>query len=283
MLSPQSLRTSSSRFQIINTSDVVEDAIRNKDPDAAKVLINKRNKREFTYKTWAILIENGVKHLDNDLRNEFRCILVDLAGDKIRTYLRTALQALEEEPVAVFILERRPDLFLERLDGGEIAFHLAVSNGEAQVVEMFLGYLHKTNRQDLMSPKMGDASQHEQRVNQHSAILEKAAERGHIEVVKMLVEFDPKLLGFGFPLHKAVRGGKFEIVEFLLQEKPNLVEQLTPEPNPRSALFEERTLGKEDKTSLEIDKLLVARIIRARGPGKSPRMIKKLLQGPQGN
>lgn len=283
MLPRLSSRTSNSRSQIINTSDVVQDAIRNKDPDAAKALVEKRNRRDFTYKTWAILIETGVKDLDNNLQNEFRSVLVELAGDKIRTYLRAALQTLEEEPVAVFILERRPDLFLERLDGGEITFHLAVWNGEAQVVAMFLEYLHKINRRDLMSPKMGETSQHEKRINQHSAVLEKAAERGHIDVVKMLVDFDSKLLGFGFPLHKAVRGGNFEVVEFLLQEKPNLVEQLTPEPDPRSALFEERNLGREDETSLEIDKLLVARIIRTRGPGKSPRMIKKLLQGPQGN
>ena len=280
---PLSSRTSGSRSQIINSSEIFEDAIRNKDPDAAKTLVNMRNKREFTYKIWAILIETKVEHLEIDLRNEFRCILVDLAGDKIRTYLRTALQTLEEEPVAILILERRPDLFLERLDGGETSFHLAVSNGEAQVVAMFLDYLLKINRQDFLSPKMGEASHHNQHVNEHSAILEKAAERGHIDVVKMLAEFDPKLLNFGFPLHKAVRGGKFEVVEFLLQEKPQLVEQLTPEPDPRSALFEERNLGREDKTSLEIDKLLVARIIRTRGPGKSPRMIKKLLQGPRGN
>ena len=189
---------------------------------------------------------------------------------------------MEEEPVAILILERRPELFLERLDGGETAFHLAISNGEAQVVAMFLDYLYKTNRRDLMSSKMGEVSQHKQRVSRHSTILEKAAERGHIDVVKMLVEFDPKLLGFGFPLHKAVRGGQLKVVEFLLQEKPDIVEQFTPEPDPRSALFEERTLGREDETSSEIDKLLVACIIRTKGPGKSPRMVKKLLQGPQG-
>lgn len=277
-----------SRFSssTVNTSDVIEEAIRNKDLAAAKSLLTKRNRRQFSYKAWAILIETGVKHLDEDLQKEFRSILVDLAGDKILTFLRTALQNLDEEPVAVLILERRPELFLQRLDGVDVPFHLAASNGEAQVVKMFLRFVKEKNRLDLVdpgTPKSKGSSAFENQATQHSTILEKAAERGHLEVIKMLVNFEPKLLDYGYPLHRAVRGGHVSVVEFLLQVRGDLVEKFTPEPYPRSALFEDRTLGKEDASSLEIDKLLVARIIRGGGPGKSPRMIKKLLQGPQGD
>ena len=278
----------SSRFSssTVNTSDVIEEAIRNKDIAAAKSLLTKRNRRQFSYKAWAILIETGVKHLDEDLQNEFRSILMDLAGDKILTFLRTALQNLDEEPVAVLILERRPELFLQRLDGVDVPFHLAASNGEAQVVKMFLRFVKEKDRLDLVDPgtsKFKGSPAFENQATQHSTILEKAAERGHLEVIKMLVVFEPKLLDYGYPLHRAVRGGHVSVVEFLLQVRGDLVEKFTPEPYPRSALFEDRTLGKEDASSLEIDKLLVARIIRGGGPGKSPRMIKKLLQGPQGD
>ena len=278
----------SSKFSssTVNTSDVIEEAIRNKDIAAAKSLLTKRSRRQFSYKAWAILIETGVKHLDGDLQTEFRSILIELAGEKILTFLRTALQNLDEEPVAVLILERRPELFLQRLDGVDVPFHLAASNGEAQVVKMFLRFVKEKNRLDLVdpgTPKFKTSPVFENQATQHSTILEKAAERGHLEVIKMLVDFEPKLLDYGYPLHKAVRGGHVSVVEFLLHVRGDLVEKFTPEPYPRSALFEDRTLGKEDASSLEIDKLLVARIIRGGGPGKSPRMIKKLLQGPQGD
>ena len=278
----------SSKFSssTLNTSDVIEEAIRDKDIAAAKSLLTKRSRRQFSYKAWATLIETGVRHLEENLQNDFRIILIELAGEKLLTFLRTALQNLDEEPVAVLILERRPELFLQRLDGVDVPFHLAASNGEAQVVKMFLRFVKEKNRLDLVDPgapqfKHSPAS--ENQATQHSTILEKAAERGHLEVIKMLVDFEPKLLNYGYPLHKAVRGGHVGVVEFLLHVRGDLVEKFTPEPYPRSALFEDRTLGKEDASSVEIDKLLVARIIRGGGPGKSPRVIKKLLQGPQGN
>lgn len=266
-----------------NISEVINDAIQRKDIAAAKALLTEPERTDFTYRKWTIFLEDEVIDLEDNLRNDFRSVLLDLAGEKIRTYLRTALQNLEDEPVAVLILKRRPELFLVKLDKGDIPFHLAVSNGKAQVVTMFLQYVQEINQRYLVSPEISGPSQPEKRAFQHSAILEKAAERGHLEVVKILAQFDPKLLGSGYPLHKAVRGGHVEIVEFLLQEKPGLVEKFTPEPHPRSALFEDRSLGKEDETSLKIDKLLVARIIRGGEPGKSPRMIRKLLQEPQGN
>ena len=115
--------------------------------------------------------------------------------------------------------------------------------------------------------------------------LEKAAEKGHLDVVKILAAFDKKLLDHGYPLHKAVKEGHLDVVRYLLEEKSDLVEKFTPEPSLKSALFEERTRGKEDESSVEIDKLLVASIIRGPPGGnqsRSPAMIKKLLQGPQG-
>ena len=271
----------------INPVEVIQKAILRKNVSEAKDLLEMRTRRQFIFRDWASLMDTGVHSLDEDMRDIFRSILIELARDKLLAFLRTALQSYEEEPVAMLILKRRPDLFLKKLDG-DSPFHLAASNGEAQVVEMFLNFVKDNDHREMVTPYTngkGDMIVNGDHVTQSMTGLEKAAEKGHLEVVEMLVDFDDRLLDHGYPLHKAVREGRFEVVKYLLKKKSDLVEKFTPEPSPKSALFEERTLGKEDESSIAIDKLLVASIIRG-PPGesrsRSPAMIKKLLQGPQG-
>ena len=69
-------------------------------------------------------------------------MLIELAGDKLGTFLRTALQNADEEPAALLILKQHPELFLEQLEG-DIPFHLAAANREVEVVASFLQYAKK--------------------------------------------------------------------------------------------------------------------------------------------
>lgn len=271
----------------VNPSDIVQKAIQDKDVTKARDLLKERTKSQFMFRDWARLIDTGVNSLNEHLRNEFRAILMEIAKDKISTFLRTALQSSEEEEVAILILQHHPKLFEKKLDG-DSPFHLAASNGEARVVSMFLQFVKDHGRRDMVIPlanEKGNTIGSEQRATQPVTGLERAAEKGHLEVVEMLVDFDKRLLEHGYPLHRAVREGRPNVVKYLLEKKSDLVEKFTPGPSPKSALFEERTLGKEDESSIAIDKMLVASIIRG-PPGvnrtRSPAMIKKLLQGPQG-
>ena len=285
--SPTSTWKPSSSLGSVNPFDIVQKAIQDRDITQVKDLLKERTKRQFMFRDWARLIDTGVHSLDQKLRIEFREHLMELAKDKINTFLRTALQSSEEEEVAILILQYDPKLFEKKLDG-DLPFHLAASNGEAKVVQMFLQFVKDNNRWDMVIPHTngsGGSIETEQMTAQPMTGLEKAAEKGHLEVVELLVDFDERLLDHGFPLHRAVREGRPHIVEYLLDKKSDLVEKFTPGTSPKSALFEERTLGKEDESSIIIDKMLVASIIRG-PPGesrtRSPAMIKKLLHGPQG-
>ncbi len=163
---------------------------------------------------------------------------------------------------------------------------LAASSGHANIVALFIRLAKEEGRQHLTKsgpPGGGESTWSAEDTTQQPTVLERAAEWGHLSVIKMLVDFDKGLLDHGFPLHKAVRGGHAEVVQWLLDERFDLAEKFTPDPYPRSALFEERILGKDDESSREIDKMLMAKIIKGGGRRKSPRLIRKLLKGPQGN
>ena len=100
------------------------------------------------------MIVYEVRGLDGRLRHDFRKVLIELAGDRLHTFLRTALQNADEEPAALLILKQHPELFLEQFEG-DIPFQLAAANREVEFVELFLQYTKKQDRWDLIFPRTG--------------------------------------------------------------------------------------------------------------------------------
>ncbi|MCJ1275547.1 hypothetical protein MMC21_003350 [Puttea exsequens] len=267
----------------LDTRKIVGTAIAENDVESIKSLLLERDKTFLRYRHWAEFFAEDVEALDEVSQEEFRSTLMKIAGDKLCAYLRSALQSSDDEQVALLILNRRPDLFVKRLDD-ELPFNMAASNGQAKVLVRFLEYIKTTGQQHLLFPSIvtdGYTEPLEQKSRQPTTVLERATERGYLDIVKSLVVFDSRLLDRGYPLHKAVRGGHLDVVEYLLEKKSDLVERFMP-GSYRSVLFEERTKGQDDESSKEIDRLLVAHIIRGGSSNKSPSMIKKLLRGPRG-
>lgn len=97
----------------VENFDVLNAAIRDKDIASAKALCTKPKKTLLSYSNWASLMtQTGVKVSDERLRDEFRAVLIRLAGpNSIRLFLNSALRS--EEPVALLILEHKPELLFE--------------------------------------------------------------------------------------------------------------------------------------------------------------------------
>ena len=247
---------------------IVANAIRDKRPDSARFLLGAHNRTQLTYRQWATFLSTSIEELDDNLQDAFRSILIDLAqaDNQIKSHLRRALIDPEDEPIAILILQSRQALLLERLDDNDLVVHLAATHGKVQVIDMFCKFVTAGARRDSIVAGMTATA--------GETVLEKAAEKGHQKIVDLLVKFDKTLLDHGYPLHKAVRGGHVETVDYLLGIKSDLIERLC---SGQSALFEKRISDKEAE-SKQIDKLLVNSIIRVKSPG----MIKKLLQGPEG-
>lgn len=278
------LDSSKSVTETFNTYRVLDDAIRNKkDIEPAKILLTKENRTKLSYSNFFTLIVE-VKDFEVRLRNEFFDILFELAACDIETYLPQLLLDGDgdAEWLALLILDRCPQM-LTLKSKDQLPMHQAVKGGKTAVVDMILAWARENDRWGLVNPSTngkGEPIEVEDNNTSPTSILEKAAKFGHIDMVKLLVSRDKRLLDYGYPLHNAVHGGHKHIVEYLLAEKVDLVEKIRPPPASRSALFEERLKGKEHESSKEIDKLLVDKIIR--GGTKSPALVKKLLKGPQG-
>ena len=220
---------------------------------------------------------------DEGLRDALRAVLIDLAGlANICMFLNSALRT--KDPVAPVVFEHKPELLIQKLHG-EDPLDLAASSGQANAIALFIRLAREEGRRHLT--KSGPSGGGEspwcvESTRQQTTVLKRAAEWGHLSVIKKLVDFDKGLLDHGFPLHKAVKEGHVEVVKWLLDERFDLTEKFTPGPYPRSALYEERTFGKDNESPREIEKLLMAKIIKGGGRGKSPRVIRKLSKGPPG-
>ena len=237
---------------------------------------------KFNWWSWAI---DKTEESDTVLQSHIRAILMNLPTPETHfRFLHNSLK-IGDDRRALSILEQLPDLFVEEWNG-DCAINLAVSSGRVEVVKMFLNLVEAKGWEHFIIPATTlPAGSSPERAHQNSpgeeTLLDIAAGKGHTEVVKALITFKHEVLDHGYPLHAAVRPGHIDVVKYLLSVKLELVESITPEPDPRSVLNIPCSQGK-GKVDEKMDRLLVSAIIKSKGRSGSPAMIRELLKGSTG-
>lgn len=219
-----------------------------------------------------------IKAFEQGLRKDFIASFMRLTShDHICTFIETALEGSdEEERRATMVAEHCPHLLIG-VPGKQSLMDIAASKGKIWIIRKCLNFFSRNGNQEVLSDRIDFGN-----LTLPSTTLAKAAHGGHLEVVKMLVNFDKELLDHGYPLNAAVTQGHLEVVEFLLTTKAELVRQVPPGVNEYSWLFEQRNKEVPDQVLAAIDQLLIAQIVRVRYQSESPAVIKKYLTKPQG-
>ena len=259
----------------------IDTAFHDRDVDKVSELANAMgDKFEFSWLTLAIW---KTEDMDPKLRNDLCAVLLNSPPrEGLCKFLHHLLKNTKKEQTPLLILEKYPDLFIEEMEG-DCAFRLAASNGKLEVLNMVLKLVKQNSWQECIIPAATGVTSrlgNPRRLYfpEGITILDLAAEKGHIDIVKALVTFEREFLDHGHPLHAAVYQCRLDVARYLLSEKVELVESFTPEPNSRSVFSVGYREEMRNKVSEKIDMLLFSTMSRV----SSPAMIRKLVQGSRG-